>query len=130
VVAEPVDKYAWLDDIVRRIALVYHDDFTLVPVSREHVVHPTHGNCQCFTYKFVFRKSASKRLPNEDGPRLMRLISQSAKIAKASPTLVPTRKNGKHDFGDWGWVDKETAHMWIFLDAEKCRENSDFTKTG
>lgn len=113
----PVDRYAWLDDVIRKIAFVYADSFNLVPAGRAEEYHEKHGSCQRVTYRFVFRDGVLEQLPNEDGDRLMRLIKQAAKIAKANPPLVPTIAKGRHDFADWGWT-PEGAEMWIFLQPE------------
>ena len=115
---EPVDRYAWLDEVIRKIAFVYQDDFTLVPAGRTEEYHPKHGSCQRFTYRFVFAEGAYQALPNEEGMRLMKLIKQAAVLAKAEPTLVSTRTKGRHDYADWGWS-TEGAEMWIFLKPEK-----------
>ncbi len=110
------DRYAWLDDIIRKISFVYQDDFQLLPAGREESYEEKHGSCQKCTYRFVFRDGVEPKLPpDKEGARLMRLIKQAAKIAKADPPLVQTRIRGHHDFADWGWT-PTGAEMWIFLE--------------
>lgn len=113
-----VNRYAWLDEVVGKIARVYADEFDLVFAGREDVYQPKHSSCQKVTYRFVFKEGAPQVLPNEEGTQLMKLIKGAARVAKADPPLVSTRINGQHDFAEWGHLEEGTF-MWIFLDVPK-----------
>lgn len=118
-----IDRYAWLDEVIAKIARVYADEFDLVPVDRENVYEQKHGSAIKCTYRFVFRERRPWVLPNEEGTQLMRLIKGAARAAKADPPLVSTRIKGQHDFCDWGF-DEEGGFMWIFLQPEEDSKKS------
>lgn len=112
----PVANPAWLDEVIAKISFVYLDEFKLVSVGRTEDYHEKHGSCFRCTYRFVFRDEVEPKLPpDEEGARLMKLIKQAAKLAKADPPLVQTRIRGHHDFADWGWT-PTGAEMWVFLE--------------
>ena len=113
----------WLDKLlVDQISGVFAEEWTLEHLESEEEYHEKHGSCIRCSYRFRWNPALGfqdRKLPIDYGPNLMRLIRNAARGADPPACLVQTKTKGKHDFCDWGWVDEEDAHLWVFLDPSE-----------
>lgn len=114
----PPHAFAWLDELVGKVALIFGDAFIWNPTGREVLRGaPKHGDCIRCTFRMT--RPDGRRitaLPTEEARNLMELIAATAQNAAAEPDLVQTFVDGKHDFCDWGWNLDGHAECWIYLE--------------
>jgi len=109
---------------MKQIGNTFSDLFIMTVGGKELQDNEKHGRCLRCAYVCAYHKGlpqAQAQLPHDQGKRIMDLIANAARRAKADPPLVETKVGGKHDYCDWGWIGEGVAEMWVFLQPPRSK---------